>query len=210
MSDKKEIIIIIDDDASVRRNISLLLKSADYEVESFSSAEEFLKKEYDDTTGCIILDVHLEGKSGLELQEELSSKAYQLPIIFITGKGDIPMSVQALKKGAVDFLPKPFDDGQLFKAIEEALIKSRRIKAEHDELKRVQVLVDSLTPRELEVFKIVITGMLNKQIAYNLNIAEHTVKLHRKKITEKLGVKSVAEMVQLAQTVGTLLPKSDD
>jgi FixJ family two-component response regulator len=206
MTQKDEKIFVIDDDASVRRSLPLLLKASDYDVETFSSSEEFLNREKFNGTGCIILDINLEGISGLELQEELMNKQDSLPIVFITGKGGVPESVQALKKGAIDFLQKPFDDEQLLNAVEEALTKSHEIKKEFDQLKKLQDLLSNLTERELEVFKYVITGMLNKQIAYKLNIAEHTVKLHRGKITEKLGVKSVAELVRIAEKAGISYP----
>jgi len=206
MTQKDEKIFVIDDDASVRRSLPLLLKASDYDVETFSSSEEFLNREQFNGTGCIILDINLEGISGLELQEELMNKQDSLPIVFITGKGGVPESVQALKKGAIDFLQKPFDDEQLLNAVEEALTKSHEIKKEFDRLKKLQDLLSNLTDRELEVFKYVITGMLNKQIAYKLNIAEHTVKLHRGKITEKLGVKSVAELVRIAEKAGISYP----
>jgi FixJ family two-component response regulator len=206
MARTDEKIFVIDDDVSVRRSLTLLLKAADYDVESFSSSEEFLDCERFDGTGCIILDINLGGKSGLELQDELFSKPYKLPIVFITGRGEFPQSVQAIKKGAVDFLLKPFDDQQLIHAVEEAIVKSHQIKKEFDELKKFQDLISKLTERELEVFKYVVTGKLNKQIAYELNIAEHTVKLHRGKITEKLGVKSVAELVLISEKVGIRTP----
>ncbi len=206
MTQKDEKIFVIDDDDSVRRSLPLLLKASDYDVETFSSSEEFLNREQFNGTGCIILDINLEGKSGFDLQEELTKKQYSLPIVFITGKGGVNESVRALKKGAIDFLQKPFDDEQLLNAVEEALAKSHEIKKEFDQLKKLQDLLSNLTDRELEVFKYVITGMLNKQIAYKLNIAEHTVKLHRGKITEKLGVKSVAELVRIAEKAGISYP----
>lgn len=206
MNKADEKIFVIDDDASVRRSLPLLLKTSNYSVETFPSSEEFLKRDVFTGTGCIILDINLEGKSGLELQEELISKPYNLPIVFITGKGGVPESVQALKKGAIDFLEKPFDDESLLNAVNEAVIKSWEIKKEFDELESLKNLISNLTERELEVFKYVITGMLNKEIAAHLNIAEHTVKLHRGKITEKLGVKSVAELVRIAEKLGIHAP----
>lgn len=192
-------VFVIDDDRSVRRSISLLLKSAGYQVDAFDSAEEFLNRADHKGIGCIVLDIFLDGRSGLELQEDIINKFINLPIIYITGQGNIPMSVLALKKGAINFLQKPVDDQLLLNALEEALDKSQQLFTEQQEENRIRLLVDSLTPREYEVFRLIITGMLNKQIASELNIAEHTVKLHRGKITEKLGVKSVAEMVQFAQ-----------
>lgn len=177
----------------------MLLNSAGFPVESFDNAEEFIENVNYTGIGCIILDIFMDGKSGLELQEVIAQKFKCLPIIYITGHGDIPMSVQALKKGAVNFLQKPVDDLQLLTTVEEALQKSREMCAAQQEEARIKALFNSLTPRELEIFQQVITGKLNKQIAADLNIAEHTVKLHRGKITEKLGVKSVAEMVHLAE-----------
>ena len=207
MKNKNEIVFIIDDEESVRRSISLLLKSSGYCVEVFSSSEEFINKEKFDGVGCIILDVNLGGKSGLDLQEELLQESFQFPIIFITGKGSIPMSVEAVKKGAVNFLPKPFEDQALLKSVEEALILCRKNKSEIEEIKSINSLINKLSEREMEVFRYVISGMLNKQIAAELNIAEHTVKLHRGKITEKLGVKSVAEMVRFAEKAGIQPPQ---
>jgi FixJ family two-component response regulator len=192
-------VFVIDDDIAVRRSILLLLRSAGYQAESFGNAEEFLDLGSHTGEGCIILDIFLEGKSGLELQEEIKEKFINLPIIYITGRGDIPMSVRALKKGAVNFLQKPFDDDALLSAVEEALNLSRTMFAEHRQTLHFKSLVDLLTPREVQIFRLLITGMLNKQIAAELNIAEHTVKLHRGKITGKLGLKSVAEMVRLAE-----------
>jgi len=197
-----KIIFVIDDDYSIRKSLRLLLESAGYHIETFSSSEEYLKREVHTGIGCIILDINLEGKNGLELQEVLLRNDYQLPIIFITGIGDIPMSVKAIKKGAVDFLQKPFDQEQLLEVVKEAIDKSMTEKSENDELNRIRTLLATLTERENEVLQYVITGMLNKQIAYELNIAEQTVKLHRGKITEKLGVKSVAELVHIAGKAG--------
>jgi FixJ family two-component response regulator len=192
-------IFLIDDDPSVRRSLSLLIRSAGYQVLSFESADEFLATEGFNGEGCIILDIFLDGKSGLDFQEDISRKFNCLPIIYITGQGDIPMSVQAMKKGALNFLQKPVNDEALLKGIEEAVAKSRQQVFDQSETTRLKSLFELLTPREYQIYQLLITGMLNKQIAAELNIAEHTVKLHRGKITEKLGVKSVAELVKLAQ-----------
>lgn len=192
-------IFIVDDDDRVRQSLSLLLRSAGYRVESFGSAEELLDYENIKEEGCIILDIFMDGRSGLELQEEIHQKFTHLPIIYITGLGDIPMSVQAMKKGAINFLQKPVNDLELIKTVEEAVAISQRQIAEHHETDKIKLLFDSLTAREYQVYRLIITGILNKQIASELNIAEHTVKIHRGRITEKLGVKSVAEMVNLAQ-----------
>ena len=199
-----ETIFIIDDDLAVRRSISLFLTACGFSVESFGSSEEYLERGSWDGTGCIILDVNLEGKNGLELQDELACRASHLPIIFITGFGNIPMSVDALKKGAVNFLEKPFKDDDLLKSISEALIISKKIKSEKEEYQAALDLIDTLTQREKEILKYLLTGMLNKQIASKLNIAEHTVKLHRHSISEKLGVKSVPEILRIADKAGII------
>ena len=199
MNNKTETIFIIDDDESVRRSLSLFLKAAKYNVEVYSNSEEYLAREPHDGTGCLILDVNLGGKTGLELQEELKINGSHLPIIFITGIGNIHMSVTALKKGAINFLEKPFEEEELLQSISEALAISKKMKAENDELKNARNLIGSLTQRENEVLKYLLTGMLNKQIANELKIAEHTVKLHRISICEKLGVKSVAEIIHIAE-----------
>jgi FixJ family two-component response regulator len=149
--------------------------------------------------GCLLLDVNLGGKNGLQLQEVLNTTDSHLPIIFITGQGNIQMSVHALKKGAVNFLEKPFEDEELLQSVNEALELSRKLLTEKSEFRKAQELLKTLTPREFEILKHVITGMLNKQIAAELQIAEQTVKLHRQKICEKLGVKSVPEMIRIAE-----------
>ena len=198
MKNEESKIFIIDDDESVRRSLSLLLRSGGYQVESFGVAEEFLQAAEHLGSGCILLDIFLDGRSGLELQEEIAGRFEALPIIYITGQGDIPMSVQALKKGAINFLQKPVDADQLFIAVEEALSTSLARTEAMKETMKARALYSTLTLKEKEIFAYLITGMLNKQVAAELNIAEHTVKLHRGKITDKLGIKSIAEMVHLA------------
>jgi len=191
-------IFLIDDDKEIRAGISLLLKSIGYNIESFKSVSEFL--EFADHTGpgCVLLDIFLGAETGLEMQSKIEIKFETLPIIYITGQGNIPMSVQAMKKGAINFLQKPIDDEELFNAIEEGLKRSITLITKNYEIEKFKSLVNSLTAREYEIFRYVITGMLNKQIAAELGIAEHTVKNHRLNITEKLGVKSVAEMINIA------------
>ena len=198
--DKRECkIFLIDDDTEIRESISLLLKSAGYNSESFQSVKEFLEQTNYNGAGCILLDIFLGEKTGLQLQEEIETKFECMPIIFITGFGNISITVEALKKGAINFLEKPIDEKKLYSAIDEAFEKSFALVAKHNEIDRIKFLINSLTAREYEIFRYVITGMLNKQIAGELGIAEHTVKNHRLKITEKLGIKSVAEMVQMAE-----------
>jgi FixJ family two-component response regulator len=192
-------VFIIDDDEEIRQSISLLLKSAGYKTESFPGTEQFLETKNQNGAGCILLDVFLGGKTGLELQEEIETKFECLPIIFITGQGNIPMSVEAIKKGALNFLQKPIDDKELFNAIEEALNRSNALVTKQNEIEKFKSLVNFLTAREYEIFRYVIIGILNKQIATELGIAEHTVKNHRLSITDKLGVKSVAEMIYMAE-----------
>lgn len=196
-------VFVVDDDPSIRKSLNLLLSSAGYGVKTFASAKEFLESERDSPgPACLVLDVKMPGLSGLDLQKELKSRNYDLPIIFITGHGDIPMSVQAMKKGAVDFLPKPFDDDDLLDAVKEAFLKESQARADLDEQKHIMQRLDSLTPRENEVLSYLITGMLNKQIANELNISERTVKAHRKQVLDKMGVDSIAELVRLTEKMG--------
>ena len=202
MKNEAPTIFIIDDDLSVRRSLSLFLMSAGYNVEVYSSAEEYLEGETYREAGCLILDVNLEGKSGLELQEILVKRELSLPIIFITGKGNIRMSVHALKRGAINFLEKPFNREELLKSLSEALLLSSNINAEKEELRSARRLIDTLTPREYEVCRYLLSGMLYKQIAYELSISESTVKIHRHSITEKLGVKSIQEIIRIADKAG--------
>jgi FixJ family two-component response regulator len=196
-------VFVVDDDPSIRESLSLLLSSTGYGVKTFSSAKEFLESE-PDTSGpaCLVLDVKMPGLSGLDLQKELKSRNYAIPIIFITGHGDIPMSVQAMKKGAVDFLSKPFDDGDLLDAVKEALLKDSQARADLVEQKQIMQRLDTLTTREHEILTYLITGMLNKQIAYELDISERTVKAHRKQVLGKMGVDSIAELVRLTEKMG--------
>ena len=199
----KPTVFVIDDDASVRKSLSRLLRSsAGYTAETFASAEEFLGRDHFKGIGCLLLDVQMPGLSGIDLQKELNKADYHLPIIFITGHGDIPMSVEAMKKGAVDFLTKPFDDKELLRAIGKAIEKDTYARAEYHEALDIRRRIGLLTPRENEILRYIITGMLNKQIALKLDIAEKTVKVHRGRIMEKLCVDSVAELVRLAEKVG--------
>lgn len=203
MSNPTPTVFIVDDDPSIRESLSLLLSSAGYGVKTFDSAKEFLESERGTQgSACLVLDVKMPGLSGLDLQKKLKSRNYVIPIIFITGHGNIPMSVQVMKKGAVDFLPKPFDDGDLLDAVKEALLKDSQARDDFDEQKQSMQRLDSLTTREHEVLKYLITGMLNKQIAYELNISERTVKAHRKQVFVKIGVDSIAELVRLTEKVG--------
>jgi len=196
-------IFIVDDDESVRIGIKRLLKSAGYSAETFANATDFLEsnRKYEGPA-CLILDIKMPGKSGLALQEELAPGEQPIPIVFITGHGDIPTSVKAMKKGAVDFLSKPFEDEDLFNAITSALQKDSKMRAVVTERKNIQQQFDLLSPREYEIMTFIISGMLNKQIAAALNITEKTVKVHRARVFAKVGVVSLAELVRLAEKVG--------
>jgi FixJ family two-component response regulator len=204
MPDLPDILFVIDDDKSMRRSLNLFLTATGYQVETYPGAEEFLERELYAGPGCLILDVNLEGKSGLELQKKMIILESHLPIIFITGRGSIPLSVDALRSGAVNFLEKPFKEEVLLISINEALAISKRLLVEKNESSYAQKLVSTLTSREADVLKYVLTGMLNKQIAGILIIAEHTVKLHRHSICEKLGVKSLPEIIQIANKAGVV------
>jgi FixJ family two-component response regulator len=204
MTNKEATIFVIDDDHSVRKSLILYLKAAEYNVESFGSSEEYLAREPYDGTGCLILDVNLGGKTGLQLQEELIQLDSHLPVIFITGYGDVHMSVKALKNGAVNFLEKPFDVGELLRSVKEALELSQELLIEKKEYQKANKLIDSLTRRETEILKYLITGALNKQIASKLDIAEHTVKIHRQSICHKLEVKSVPDIIRIAEKAGII------
>jgi len=199
MNKQESKVFIIDDDEEILQSISLLLKSAGFKVDTFESTKQLLESENHTGAGCILLDVFLGGKTGVELQEEIETKFECLPIIFISGQGNIPMSVEVMKKGAINFLQKPIDDKELFTAIEEALKRSNALVTKNYELEKFKFLVNSLTAREYEIFRFVISGSLNKQIAAELGIAEHTVKNHRLNITEKLGIKSVVDMIYMAE-----------
>ena len=199
MNEAQPVVFVVDDDLSVLKSLRRLLAVCGFRVETFSSALEFLRNYQGDMTGCLVLDIRLPGLNGLELQRTLAEQGRSLPIIFITGHGDIPMSVKAMKAGAMDFLPKPFTDKALLEAIEHALDKSRSDISVRSELDDIRKRLATLTPRESEVFKYVVTGKLNKQIAADLGIAEKTVKVHRGRVMEKLQAQSVADLVRIAE-----------
>jgi FixJ family two-component response regulator len=198
------IVFVVDDDPSSREALDSLLHSVRLGVQTFASARDFLASKRPDMPSCLVLDVQLRGLSGLGLQQELAKANIQIPIIFITGHGDIPTSVRAMKAGAVEFLTKPFRDKKLLDAIDEALKRDRAARSEQAKLAELQGCYESLTPREREVMAHVTAGMLNKQIAAKLNTAEKTIKFHRAHIMEKMGAGSLAELVQMAVDLGLL------
>jgi FixJ family two-component response regulator len=198
-------IFVVDDDPSVRKSLARVVTSAGYAVEGFASAREFLAREPVAGPCCVVLDVRMPGLTGLDLQEALAGSGHRVPIVFITGHGDISMSVKAMRGGAVDFLTKPFDVEHLLEAIERAVRKDVKDLSEEGQIADVLERVKHLTARETEVFALVVTGMLNKQIAGELGIAEKTVKVHRARVMEKMRAGSVAELVRLADRAGVIV-----
>ena len=198
----RRIVFVIDDEPSVRRSLSRLLKAAGYDVEVFASAQDFLLHESDEELACLVLDVKMPGLNGLELQEALTAANRHVPIIFVTGHGDIPTSVRAMRGGATDFLSKPFDADNLIAAIERALETARKQLKEEAERREIEQRLAELTPREQEVLRHVITGELNKQIAANLGASEKTIKVHRGRVMRKMQAHSVAELVRLCEKLG--------
>ena len=195
-------IVVIDDDASVRKALDNLFKSVGFAVELFSSPQDFLQSGRADRPGCIVLDVRFPGRSGLDMQRELASANAQLPIIFITGYGDIPMSVRAMKAGAVEFLTKPFRDQDLLDAVGAAIEKDRERRAGKSRLVELQARFETLTARERQVMSLVVAGRLNKQIAGELGVSEMTVKMHRRQVMRKMQAGGVAQLVRLADQIG--------
>jgi FixJ family two-component response regulator len=207
MTDIDGVVFVVDDDASIRESLKDLIQSVGLRVEVFASAQEFLRGTRDDAPSCLVLDVRLKGISGLDLQKKLADKDMDIPIIFMTGHGDIPMSVQAMKAGAVEFLTKPFRDQDLLEAVNEALERDRKNRALRATSEDLHSRYHALTPREREVMMFVVSGLLNKQIAGELDTSEASVKVHRQHVMEKMGAGSVAELVRMADKIGIPVPK---
>jgi len=194
-------VIVVDDDPSVLRGLERLLRSAGYQVEAHASPRAFLERPPSEGPGCVVMDLRMPEIGGLDLQEELSRRGFPLPLVFLTGHGDVPSSVRAMKGGAIDFLTKPCDDTDLLAAVERALERDRQARAGRAEYEAIQARFASLTPREREVCMLVARGLLNKQIGAQLGAAEKTIKVHRARVMEKLGVESVVELVRLVDRV---------
>jgi len=196
------LVFAIDDDQSVRRGLRRLFKSAGYTAETFASAEDYLAREIFEGPICLVLDVRMPGLKGPGLQEALEKRGACEQIVFLTGHGDVPTAARAMKKGAVDFLTKPFDDEELILAVKSALERGEEQLRRRGERREARRRVDKLTPREFEVFRFVIMGLLNKQIAAELHTAEKTIKVHRGRVMQKLGVTSVADLVRISERAG--------
>jgi len=207
-TEEQAVVFVIDDDKDLREGLSNLLRSVSLQVKAFASATDFLESRLPDAPSCLVLDVRLPGISGLDFQSELIKKNVGIPIVFMTGHGDIPMSVRAMKAGAVEFLPKPFHDQSMLDAVHSALEKDRQRRKGISDTSQLRSSLDSLTTREQEIFAYVASGLMNKQIAAETELSEITVKVHRASVMRKMGAKSLADLVRMADALGVRLPKS--
>lgn len=198
----RPVIGLVDDESGMRRALGRLFGAEGFEVRAYDTAVQFLERMEEEAVDCVVLDVSMPGMSGLELQEQLIQRGLQLPVIFLTGRGDIPMSVRAIKAGAVNFLTKPVNDAELLSAVRSGLELAARQRDQEAEVARLRERLALLTPREMEVFRQVIAGRLNKQIAAALGTSEQTIKVHRMRVTSKMGLASVADLVRAAQRLG--------
>jgi FixJ family two-component response regulator len=199
---KDPVVFVIDDDASMRRALTNLFQSVGLQAEAFGSAPEMLQRQLPDVASCLVLDIRLPGLSGLDFQNELARANIHIPIIFMTGHGDIPMTVRAMKSGAVDFLTKPFRDQDMLDAVLAAIERDRKRREAEKITANFQALFETLTPREREVLALVTSGLMNKQVAAELGLAEITVKIHRGHIMKKMGARSLADLIRMAETLG--------
>ena len=202
MTERRSTVFVLDDDASVRGALGMLLEAEGFTVETFESAHELLRRELPDAPGCLVLDVQLPGVSGLDLQSELAAAGVHLPVVFITGHGDVRTSVRAMKAGAVEFLTKPFRDTELLDAVGQALERDRAARRERDAATELRRLYEHLTPREREVMALLATGLLNKQVAAELSASESTIKIHRGHVMLKMRADSMADLVRMSDRLG--------
>jgi len=207
-TEEEAVVFVVDDDEDLRDGLSNLLRTVGLQVKGFASATDFLKSKLPDAPSCLVLDVRLPGMSGLDFQSELTKKNIGIPIVFMTAHGDIPMTVRAMKGGAVEFLPKPFHDQSMLDAVHSALEKDRQRRKGIGDTSQLRSRFDSLTSREQEIFAYVASGLLNKQIAAEVELSEITVKVHRASVMRKMGAKSLADLVRMADALGVRPSKS--